>query len=319
MKKILKILGVLLAFALLLVIGFASFISVRGIPKYDVDVPLIADVKATPERVAKGEKIAAMLCKDCHYNPSTQKFTGRTLTEVPDFGIINARNITHDSEAGIGAYTDAQLIYFIRTGIHPLTGQYVPPYMPKLIHISDEDLYSIIAFLRSDNPMLAADKTELPASEPSFLTKFLSTIAFKPFPFPDKPIPQPDTLNQLEYGRYLALYQLECYTCHSADFKKMDMGTPENSLGFFGGGNKMLNKEGIPITTLNITPDKETGIGNWTEEEFVNAVKYGKHPSGPALRNPMLPYIQLTDYEAKAIYAYLKTVPPIKNKIDRGI
>ncbi len=319
MKRLLKIIGVLLAIVLLVIIGFASFISVRGIPKYEAKVPEIAPVEITPERVAKGEKIASMLCRDCHYNNETQKFTGRTMTEVPEFGIINARNITQDKEFGIGALTDAQLIYFIRTGIHPITGQYVPPYMPKLMHISDEDLNSIIAFLRSDNTLVAASKTELPDSEPSFLTKFLSTIAFKPLPFPDKPIPEPDTTNKLAYGKYLALYQLECFTCHSADFKKMDVAVPENSLGFMGGGNKMLNKEGTLVTTLNITPDEETGIGNWTEEEFVNAVKYGKPPKGPVLRSPMMPYIRLTDDEVKAIYAYLRTVPALKNKIDRGI
>ena len=165
MKKILKIIGVLIAIVVLIIIGFASFISIRGIPKYEVKVPDVPNVEITPQRVEKGEKIASMLCKDCHYNSETQKFTGRTLTEVPDFGIINSRNITHDKEVGIGGYTDAQLIYFIRTGIHPLTGQYVPPYMPKLMHISDEDMYSIIAFLRSDNPMLIADKTELPPTQ----------------------------------------------------------------------------------------------------------------------------------------------------------
>ena len=117
----------------------------------------------------------------------------------------------------------------------------------------------------------------------------------------------------------MALYQLECYSCHSADFKKMDVGVPELSAGFFGGGNKMINKEGKPVVTLNITPDEETGIGKWTEEEFVNAVKYCKSPNGPALRYPMQPYTQLTDDEAKAIYVYLKTIPPLKNRVVRDI
>ena len=64
---------------------------------------------------------------------------------------------------------------------------------------------------------------------------------------------------------------------------------------------------------------EETGIGNWTEEQFVKAVKFGIVPNGPALRNPMIPYAQLTDEEAKAIYAYLRTVPKIKHAISRGI
>lgn len=56
-----------------------------------------------------------------------------------------------------------------------------------------------------------------------------------------------------------------------------------------------------------------------TEEQFMNALRNGIVPNGPALRQPMMPYIQLTDSEIKAIYAYLRMVPKLKNKVDRGI
>lgn len=71
------------------------------------------------------------------------------------------------------------------------------------------------------------------------------------------------------------------------------------------------------VLTANLTPHPETGIGNWTEEQFIRAVKYGLKDGEPALRYPMLPYSQLTDYEAGAIFEYLKTIPPIDNKIVR--
>jgi cytochrome c2 len=319
MKKLFKILGIILLIAIVIIGCGAAFIAIRGVPKYEVKVPEIPKVKVTPERVARGEKIAGMLCNSCHYNPETRKFTGRFLNEVPEFGEIYSKNITHDVESGIGKWTDAQLIYFIRTGIQPFTGKYSPPYMPKLMHISDEDMNSIVAFLRSDNPLVQADKTKEPESKPSFLTKFLCVVAFKPYPFPEKKIPEPDTTNRLELGKYLALYQLECYVCHSADFKKMNVAEPEKSLGFFGGGNIMRNSEGTMVTTRNITMDEETGIGKWTEDDFVKALRTGVVPSGPALRDPMRPYIQLTEDEAKAIYTYLRTVPVINHKVDRGV
>jgi hypothetical protein len=76
--------------------------------------------------------------------------------------------------------------------------------------------------------------------------------------------------------------------------------------------------EGKPISTLNITMDKHSGIGNWTEEEFVKAIKYGTVPGNqPALRYPMTPYSNLTDKEAKAVFAYIKTVPIINNRVER--
>ena len=80
-----------------------------------------------------------------------------------------------------------------------------------------------------------------------------------------------------------------------------------------------MGSDGKPMITPNITPDEETGIGKWTEEQFMNAVRSGIVPNGHALRQPMMPFVYLTDSELKAMYVYLKTVPKIKNKVDRGI
>ena len=81
----------------------------------------------------------------------------------------------------------------------------------------------------------------------------------------------------------------------------------------------MHTEEGKEIVTLNITMDEETGIGKWTEEQFIKAVKSGQVPNGPALRYPMQAYSNLTDQEVRAIYAYLKTVPKQKNKVERKL
>jgi mono/diheme cytochrome c family protein len=261
-----------------------------------------------------------MLCRSCHYNNETHKFTGRELSEVTQFGKIYSANITNHPEAGIAKWTDGELVSFLRTGVRP-DGQYVPPYMPKLAHISDEDMNSIVAFLRSDNQWVKADATKQPACSPSFFTKFLTNIgAFKPFEYPTKAIPEPDTTNPVKHGEYIALYQLECFSCHSKDFAKNDYQIPAKSEGFFGGGNKMFDTEGKALETSNITMDEQTGVGKWTEEEFVKAVKYGMVPGDqPALRYPMLPYSNLTDKEAKAIYAYMKTVPKVNNKVERKV
>ena len=319
MKKIFKVLGIIVLIVAVLAGGFASFIALRGIPKYDVNIPDIPNVEVTPHRIERGAKIASMLCNNCHFNTKTGKLSGQNMFEIPEFGTINSKNITNDPDIGIGKWTDAQLIYFIRTGINPFTGQFVPPYMPKLIHLSDEDLRSIVAFLRSDRPEVQASKDELPESEPSFLTKFLCLIAFKPFEYPKEVIPDPDTTNQLAWGKYLTLYQLECYACHSKSFETMNMLEPEKSEGFFGGGNIMTALDGSKITSLNITPDEDTGIGKWSEEQFINAVRNGIVPKGPSLRQPMMPFVYLTDEELKAIYAYLKTIPKLKNNVERKI
>jgi cytochrome c2 len=317
MRKFFKVLLIIVA-GLVIIVGMAAiFIATRSIPTFKAEQPVVK-IEYTPQRVEQGAKLAGMLCRNCHYDNSTRKFTGGQLTEVRQFGKIYAKNITQHPEAGIGKWTDSELVYFIRTGIRP-DGQYVPPYMPKLVHISDEDLYSIIAFLRSDNSWVAPDAKKQPATEPSFLTKFLLTIkAFEPFPYPANPIQQPDTTNPVSLGKYVSLYQLECFACHSQDFAKNDYFAPEKSPGFFAGGNKLYNKEGQELHSLNITMHEKNGIGKWSEDEFVKAVKYGQIPNNaPALRYPMSPYSLLTDKEAKAIFAYLKTIPKLDNKVER--
>ncbi len=285
MKKVLRISLIIIVVLVILVGIFASYIALRSLPKYDVE-KIAVKIDYTPERIEKGTKLASMLCRSCHYNSSTQKFTGRELVEAPQFGTIYTKNITHDPVAGIGNWTDGDLVYFIRTGVRPKDGQYVPPYMPKLIHISDEDLYSIIAFLRSDNSWVQADNTRQPETKPSFLTKFLVTIGvIGRFELPKEKIPEPDTTNLVTWGKYIACYQLECFSCHSRDFADNDYYVPEKSPGFFGGGNAVYNLEGQKLKTLNITMDNETGIGTWTEDDFIKAVKSGIVPNGqPALR-----------------------------------
>ena len=189
--------------------------------------------------------------------------------------------------------------------------------MAKLPNMADEDMNAIIAWLRSDDPMLAPDLTPSKESDVTFLTKMLSNLAFKPFPMPTGSISMPDTGNTVELGGYL-VHNLDCYTCHSADFKTNNYLDPPKSEGYLGGGNQTLNMEGKVVPTQNITPH-ETGIGNWTKAQFVKAVRSGQKDGEEALRYPMLPYVGLTEYEAGAIYDYLMTVPPIDNTVQRAI
>lgn len=319
MRKIFKTLLIIIIVLIAIIGLLAAYIGVRSMPNYPVQ-KISIKVDVTAQRVEKGTKLASMLCRTCHYNDATQKFTGKELKEAPQFGTIYSANITQDPIAGIGSWTDGELIYLIRTGIRR-DGRYIPPYMPKLVNLADEDLYGIIAFLRSGNRWVQPDNTRQPASQPSFLAKFLVTIrAFQPFQYPKQTIPLPDTTNMVTWGKYISCYQLECFTCHSRDFAKNNYGQPEKSLGFFGGGNKMYTDEGKEIYTLNITMDDKTGIGSWSEEDFIKAVKTGQVPLGqPSLRYPMIPFTNLTDQEVKAIYAYLKTVPKIENQVVRKL
>jgi mono/diheme cytochrome c family protein len=70
--------------------------------------------------------------------------------------------------------------------------------------------------------------------------------------------------------------------------------------------------------TMNLTPDRNTGLGIWTEEMFVQAIRTGKHMGVSRPINPPMPwpaYRNFSDDDLKAIYAYLRTVPPIVNHV----
>jgi mono/diheme cytochrome c family protein len=70
--------------------------------------------------------------------------------------------------------------------------------------------------------------------------------------------------------------------------------------------------------TANLTPDRETGLGAWTEEQFIKTIRTGRHlGSGRALLPPMpIPtYMNLSDEDLKSIFAYLRSVPAVKNRV----
>ena len=317
MKKIIKTGLIIIGLLLTLIVIGVSYINIKGIPSYDP--PTISDysVTPTPEKVARGRKLGSTLCAGCHMNPDTRKLTGKHMSDAPpDFGFIYSPNITQDKDYGIGEWTDAEIMYLLRTGIKR-DGKYAPPYMAKLPHLADDDMEAIIAWLRSDDPMVVAASVPAKPIEPSFLTKFLSNVVLSPLPHSTEKIPMPDTTNQVELGKYYAI-NFECFSCHSADFKTINFMEPSKTPGFLGGGNLMLTLEGEEILTSNITPHKEFGIGNWTKEQFIKAVKSGVMKDEEALRYPMIPYTQLTDYEAGAIYEYLMTVEPLANDIKRS-
>lgn len=123
--------------------------------------------------------------------------------------------------------------------------------------------------------------------------------------YPEYPATTPATGEQAELikrGEYLAKMG-DCISCHT----NIAGGTPA-----YAGGLAIETPFGI-MYSLNITPDKETGIGNWTEEDFVRALKKGRDPKG---RNyfPVFPYVyfsKISDEDAHALYTYFMNIPAV--------
>lgn len=111
----------------------------------------------------------------------------------------------------------------------------------------------------------------------------------------------------IKRGEYLAKAG-DCMACHTNTNYKVK-GQP------FAGGLAMYTPFGT-IYSPNITPDKETGIGNWTEEQFIKAMREGISPEGhyyyPAF--PYLYFSKIKTEDLKALKAYLDSIPPVKQK-----
>ena len=144
---------------------------------------------------------------------------------------------------------------------------------------------------------LNAQETAVPTTEP-LMDGF----------YPAYPPTTPATGEQqtlIQKGEYLAKMG-DCIACHS----NVKGGTPA-----YAGGLPIATPFGT-FYSPNITPDKETGIGNWTEEDFIRALKKGRDPKG---RNyfPVFPYVyfsKMTDDDARALYAYFMSIPPVNQQ-----
>lgn len=309
MKKVLKYTGITLLSLVGIVLIAITLIALKPLPNYQNEYPLSdLEVEITPERVKAGAEIASVLCNHCHGDKG--RLQGKLFVVGSPFGDIYAPNITQHKTAGIGAYSDAELYRLFRTGILK-NGNLALPMMQRLPKAAEEDLYSIIAYLKSNNRAVQPLDNQIPNYEANLLAKFLYTIAFKPLPDQGEKIFRPDPADRIKHGYYLATALYVCADCHSASFETYNPMEPEQSPGYFGGGNPLAIGDMEPVLTANLTMDEEKGIGTWTSDEFLTALLYGKKPDGSLVRYPMLPYTFLDSSDAYAIYEYLKTIPEL--------
>jgi mono/diheme cytochrome c family protein len=310
-----------LAAILILVLGVvAALVQWGAPPTFPVTMDSFATYKVelTPERVKRGRALAEMRgCFDCHVNPETRSATGIAIPDVPKAiaAHTHGANITKDPNLGIGSYTDGQLAYLLRTGVRP-DGSLLLPWMPRMVQASDDDLAAMVAFLRSNDSVVAANPVPSKGTQLTFLGRALRRFVWKPDALLPGPIVAPLlSEDKVAYGRYVVAGMADCYACHSANFALVNNAQPELTPGFLGGGNPMMDLEGNPVFSANLTPDPETGIGKWSEREFVTALRSSVKPNGGPMRYPMPRYHHLSEEEAAAVFAYLQTVPPIRNAV----
>jgi len=259
----------------------------------------------------RGKVLTYSICGQCHFDKGTRKLIGMQMKDVPGIiGKVYSANITRSKSHGVTVhYTDAELRYLLKRGI-TRDGRF-SEYMLRP-NMADADIDAIIVYLRSDDPAVSPGDTTIGLTHLNFIGKAVMGMKAKPAAFrSDVKLPSESDLAGL--GRYL-VDNVACYHCHSKSFNSLNYEHPELSKNYMGGGIKFKNKEGVAIYASNLTPDKQTGIGNLSKSDFRKAVKDGIGPQGN-LHEPMPKFKLLSDKEVDAIYTYLRTIPAKENKV----
>jgi mono/diheme cytochrome c family protein len=283
------------------------FISISG------DAHAQADAK---DLVAKGQYIFAIAggCA-CHSEPKGTFHAGARAFPIP-FGTVYSTNITQDKETGLGAWTDRQIHDAMVKGIRR-DGSRILPVMPYEAYsgMAQEDMKALIAYLRTLKPVTKA--TPALKSQAPFARSLGAPLFLRIFGrFADSPPRAPK--GGVERGRYLAEHVSLCGDCHTP---RNAIGVPNRSL-YLAGAGKKIGPLGNSVP--NITPDKETGIGDWKREDIAELLISGTKPDLDNVQGLMDEVIQGTPHgykdmsreDALAIADYLKSIPAIKNKID---
>jgi mono/diheme cytochrome c family protein len=309
MKKWMKILlAVLGGLALILLLG-AAYINFSPVPTYEVKAPTIK-LDTDSASIARGEHLVAASCALCHYGKKGNSMEGHPWREK-DFGDLYTANLTLHPDSKLSQYSNEELAVLLRTGVKR-DGE-MALVMPRYAHLSDEDLANVIAFLRTDAPLTAASDKQWPEREINYFAKLLTKIAIKPLPYKEG-VPTPTPVDKVAHGRYLA-QNLACYHCHSANFATLNEAEPEQSEGYFGGGNLILKKDGSEkIPSSNLTTHSDA-LDRYDLAQFGQAVRYGKGLEGKALDHSMPRFTNLSDQEVEALWAYLQTLPVIEQQV----
>lgn len=320
MKKVLKVTGIIFLVLVLFIAGAIAYVKI-ALPNVG-DAPYLV-VEKTPQRIERGKYLAnhVAVCMDCHSTRDWSKYAGpmdaatlgaggEVFNQQMGFpGEFYAPNIT---PYGLKDWTDGEILRAMTTGVDK-EGNALFPVMGyhRFGKMDQEDLYSIIAYLRS----IPAIKKDIAESKADFPVNIL--INTMPAKADYQKIPSEKDV--VKYGAYL-INATGCVDCHSkTDKGKVIPGTE------FGGGMEFMQPGGI-VRSPNITFDKETGIGNWTKDMFVARFKMYTHEGyTPAQLNkgdlntpmPWNMYAGMKESDLEAVFEYLKQLKPIKNNVER--
>lgn len=266
--------------------------------------PSVPDVHPTAELIARGEYLTrAADCAACHTAPGGKPFSGGLAFKLP-FGTIYSTNITADRETGIGTWSDDDVVRAFHQGIAK-DGTHLYPAFPYTSYtaLSRDDAVAIKAYLFS----LPAVHAPARPADLAFPFNQRWTMLFWNLAFLDEHRFRPDAAQSAEVNRgaYLATALGHCGECH----------TPRNLAFALRPSKQFAGTILQGWHAYNISPDKQSGIGNWSDTQVGDYLATGHAqgrgsaagPMGEAVSNS-LQYLLPPDITA--LVDYLRTVNP---------
>jgi hypothetical protein len=320
MKRLLKIFAYVFSVILLLVAILLIYVK-NMLP--DVGNPPEMKVEMSPEKIERGYYLAnhVMVCMDCHSKRDWTSFSGPIIAGTEGIGgeVFDQKtgfpgkyissNIT---PYNLGKWSDGEIFRAITTGVSK-DGRALFSIMPyhNFGQLDVDDVAAVIAYIRSLEPI----KNEPEKSSSDFPMNFIINTLPKKAEF--KKIPSKSDV--VSYGKYMVT-SAGCMDCHTKQEKGKFVGE------LFAGGFEFMLPDGSGsiVRSSNLTPDKTTGIGNWTKEQFITRFKMYSDSSykhtivkSGQFQTPMpwTMYTGMTTEDLAAIYEYLHNLKPVENSI----
>jgi len=295
MNVILKRTGIVVGCLAIVVVATAAGVFVgsnRAIGRKYVIAPETVAIPVDSISIARGKHLARAItkCVHCHGD----NLGGRVLVENGAMGRWVVANITRGKGGVAGMLTDADIVRAVRHAVAPDGRKLLQMPAESFENLSAEDLGAIIAYVRSVPPV----DNELPPTTIGPVARALILANKLPIYRADlithtRPIPAPTPAGPTaEYGKYIASVG-GCIGCHGATLS----------------GGKIADGDPAWPPAANLTP---TGLAKYTEAEFTTVLRTGKRQNGLQLHDAM-PWRmtkEMTDDEIKAVWLFLRTVPP---------
>lgn len=296
----------------LLAAALVAFVEARWTRTFDAPLPALR-ARTDAATIARGRYLAygPAHCASCHVAPADRPalragreppLAGGSALRLP-VGTWYMPNLTPDRATGIGRRSDGQIARALRHNLRH-DGRVLLPAM-EFQRLADEDVVAILSFLRAQPPVRHA----VPEHEIGFVARAVSAFLARPRRIREAPPPATAPAGAgVARGAYLANEVASCDGCHTR--RNLVNGRYEGPP--YAGGTRMADetRPGHAFVTPRLAPSRAGAgpAGGWTEAQFVARFRAGR--TDPASPMAWEAFTRMTDGDLRAIYRYLRTLPP---------